>query len=131
MSDIQEIFCTFLQLIFKYPRLFQYKTSLKSKQKSQICSVRKYCVEPPVPCLGIEFETERAQQVLTDFIPSGSWERWQGMSSAGGCVEGGSCSANIDCELITHMSAVVKAGIRSKPRVCWRQCKTAHSSVTG
>ena len=78
------------------------------------------------PLLGHRvLKTERAQQVLTDFIPVGAGRGARECLQQVGCVEGVLCSANIDCELITHMSAIVKAGIRAKPRVCWRQCKNS------
>lgn len=36
----------------------------------------------------------------------------------------GFCKQTLIVNLL-HMSAVVKAGIRAKPRVCWRQCKNS------
>ena len=78
------------------------------------------------PLLGHRvLNTERGQQVLTDFIPEGAGRGGRVCLQQVECVEGVLCSANIDCELITHMSAIVKAGIRAKPRVRWRQCKNS------
>lgn len=68
---------------------------------------------------------ERAQQVLTDFIPVGAGRGGRVCLQQVECMEGVLCSANIDCELITHVSAIVKAGIRAKPRVRWRRCKNS------